>query len=561
MPLLSVIAPAHCNTSDILTHILPYCGTIQTLSRLSQTSKELRMLIMHSPDGKRAWLEMVGKLTGHSAKHHISVSCHDFFDKVKLMACPWLVIPQNLPSIVGPSMEIEDIRFTLFDGDNGVALWDFDFSSEEGFQLANISKSRPENKNWVFIGNTEDIPRPVDKIPKTEFRQINQPEELPILTYNEDYRYFYQKIHKSAFAVIEAVVESPDNNTGADLHSGIFFLSKKGGRVLRHVTLPDVFPAPTNMIVRPMEMWMLTEQRVLYFGPSGIRLPLTAEGRMDRAMWFVGNGRARKAMRALSELGITDINTHSETGRMTLLHVATLHNQTQAARILLMAKADPEARDDRGLTCVMIAALTKNPGMVRLLCKEGSAQPNATTNLYNETALHVMGHCRIKTAERSKEETVKALLDCMADPNLEDAKGQTPLFSYAILDCPRTVDLLCSVGGANPMHRDRTGMTPLHALFDVSHERRSATMLVKKFGADVDAKDDEGRTALMLAANARTLVDVKVLLGDLDANPLLCDHEGRDALWFAKNGEDNQVQARAVMRVIRAKVVERRKKG
>ena len=552
-------ALAHC-TDIMMMHILPRCRTIQTLSRLSQVNRKFWTLVMHSQDGKLVWLEMISRLTGHNAKDHISISCGDFFDRVKLLVCPWLVSPQISPLLTEiPIVEPENIRITLFGGDKGIALWDY-YAAEGQFELVGVSESRPpltdeETQERRVFDPTLPIPRPL-KTPKKQFHWITQPlDRLQILTYSDDYRYFYQRIHRNAFAIIEIAAWD------ARLRHGIYFFSRKKDRLLRHVLLDDnIRLAPTSMIVRPMEIWMLADNSsVLYFGPSGIRLPLAVEGRMDRSLWLVGRGKAHKAMRALNDLGITDINTRSETGNMTLLHAATLHDQVQAARTLLGAKADPEARDDRGLSSVMIAALMENPDMVRLLCTEGSAQPNAVMPDTKETALHVVGHRCIM--ERC-EETVEALLDCMADPNAEDARGQTPLFNYAILDCPLSVSLICS-RGANSMHRDHAGMTPLHALFDVSHERQSAVLLVKRFGADVNAVDNNGKTPLMVAAGTRTFVDVKLLLEDLNANPLLCDHGGKDALWFARNGEDSPAQARAVIRMLEAKCSEwaKRKKS
>jgi ankyrin repeat protein len=147
-------------------------------------------------------------------------------------------------------------------------------------------------------------------------------------------------------------------------------------------------------------------------------------------------------------------------------------------------------------------------------------------------------------------------VECKADPNSPDAKGRTPLFSYAILDSPSAVDLLCS-RGADPMHRDQMGMTPLHALFEGCSQRETAALLVKKYHADVDAKDSDGMTALMHAAKAHVYVNVRILLQDLGANPLLCNHKGRDALWLARNEEERPSRyTNVVIQMLEAKIRE-----
>ena len=531
---------------DTLMLIIPHCGTVQALSNLSRTNRWMNTLLMHSTGGKRIWLETASQITGYAAKDHIDVDCHEFHERLKLLICPWLVTPHPLPLTVDMLLDHENMRITLADG-HSIALWSRDEVSDD-FRVIDIERAHPENSQWRFSGNPDHLPQPITP-PRKTFQAIMQPIQLQILTNQAECRYYYQNIHDGAIAIIEIAAWDMEQR------NGVYFFDKKQDKVtrmLRHILIGEC-PAPTSMIIRPMEMWMLTEERVIYFGPTGNTYPLTAAGRMDWPLWLAGNGKVKEAMRVLSELGVSDIDTPSITGCMTLLHIATLHNQVNAVRLLLKAHANPEARDDQGMTCVMIAASVDNAAMVRLLCTEGKALSDATTH-FDETALHAVGHQGI-SKHRKTRETVQALLDCMADPNAVDTKGQTPLFSYSILDNPSAVKLLCA-RGANPMHRNHTGMTPLHALFEVSNERRSAVILVQRYNADVNSTDNKGMTPLMLAAQTRTYVNVRVLLEDLKANPLLSDNKGHDALWFARNGTDAPAQARAVIRMIEAKCAE-----
>jgi ankyrin repeat protein len=253
-------------------------------------------------------------------------------------------------------------------------------------------------------------------------------------------------------------------------------------------------------------------------------------------------------------LGVSDVIAPAITGNMTLLHAATYRNRLSAVQTLLKAKADPEALDDQDMSCLMVAASMAYPNMIRTLHKVGSANPCVETPA-NETALHMIGNQCDTEQNRSIRATARALLECKADPNSPDVKGRTPLFSYAILDAPSAVDLLCS-RGADPMHRDQMGMTPLHALFEGCSQRETAALLVKKYHADVDAKDSDGMTALMHAAKAHVYVNVRILLQELNANPLLCNNEGRDALWLARNEERLSRHAKVVIQMLEAKVRE-----
>ena len=524
---------------DILASVLQQCETIQSLSKMALLNKAFNLQAMHSESGRQAWLSLASRLTGHDAKAHIAASSRDFHARLKLLVCPWLVTPKRLPNVpIEPMMDPDEMRIALA-GQDTIALW---HCSAHASRMEGVFCARPGVDDWKFGSIDDLVPPPIPA--RSTFQSIAAPEQLQ-LSNQRDCRHYVQHIHKSVLAIIEMPAWDMEQR------SGIYFFRNSGGRatkLLRHI-LVGVIPANTSMIVRPMEMWMLTEETVLYFGPSCDALPLTLAGRIDRALWYAGVGKAKTAMRFLLRVG-ADINAHCITGDMTVLHMAVFQNQLAAARTLLDAKADPEARDDQGMTCLMIASSLEYPEMIRTLCADEKSDPNAT-NHNGEAALHIVGH-QSNTDQGFTLAAVQALLDCLADPNTQDIQMQTPLFSYAVLDSPAAVALLCS-RGADPVHRNLMGRTPLHALYEVCINAETAGVLVKRFHADVDAQDGCGKTPLMLAAHTRAFVLIRNLLDELGANPLLCDHKGRDALWYAKNGTDAPIQARAVIRMIERK--------
>lgn len=529
---------------DIKLQITSHCNTILALSNLSQINRSFNTLMMHSSGGQSLWLGIASKLTGYDAKEHIRIDSHDFHAQLKLLVCPWLVMPRPLPLRVEPYMDPDNMSITLSRNGASAVLW---LKSDHGIDMVDIANARPDYDDPPERFDASTLSLVLPKVPpRKTFLSIKQPPELQIFPNQGDCRYFYQRIHDSASAIIEI--------TAWDLEqrSGIYFFSRKEGRnvkMLRHILVGEC-PAKTNMIIRPMEMWMLTEERVIYFGPQCTPLPLTVAGRMDRALWLAGNGRIKEAIQFQQKLGVSDINVPAVTGNMTLLHAATYKNRIAAVQTLLKAKADPEARDDQEMSCLMIAASMEYPNMIRTLCSEGSADPSVETH-YNETALHMVG-TQCATEGKSIRATVEALLDCKADPNACDIKGQTPLFSHSILDSPATVDLLCS-RGANPMHRNHMGETPVHALFEVYSRRDTAILLVRKYNVDVNAQDNNGMTVLMHAAKAHVYVNVRILLNDLNANPLLCNNEGRDALSLARNENGPRRYTKAVIQMLETK--------
>ena len=534
-------------TDDINIQIMSHCGTLLELSNLSQINKSFHTLIMQSNSGQGLWLGIASKLTGYKAKEHINMNSDDFHAKVKLLVCPWLAIPRPLSLRADPFIDPDNMRITLDRSETSAVLW---LKTDHGFEIVDTSNARPDPDDSYSRPDMSTLSLALPKVPSRKtFLSIKQPPELQILPNQGDYRHFYQRIHDSVSAVIE--VSAWD----LEQRSGIYFFSRKKGinvKMLRHILIGEC-PVKTNMIVRPMEMWMLTEGCAIYFGPQCTPLPLTVAGRMDRALWLAGMGRVNEAIQYQKRLGVTDINAHAITGSMTLLHAATHRNKINTVKTLLKAKADPEARDDQEMSCLMIAASMEYPYMIRTLCKEGLADPNVETP-YNETALHMVGN-ECATDRKSIRATVRALLDFNANPNSCDLKGQTPLFCYTILDSPATVDLLCS-RGANPMHRNHEGETPIHALFQMHSRRDTAVLLIKKYKVDVNAKDNDGMTALMYAASTHVYVNVRILLNDLHANPLLCNNEGQDALSLARNENGPQQYTNAVIKMLETKCTE-----
>lgn len=519
---------------DILAHVVSMCDTIKNVSNVSLLCKAFNNTLMHSKSGRQMWAATASRITGFK---QLDITGDDFHKRIKLVLCPWLSIPQPLELTVNSLMDPDNMRITLANKET-IALW---LNKEDGYSAISAGQARPEKTDWVFQQElcTLEAPR---LQPRNIFQQIRTPKQLKVLTNQDECFYYYQKIHESALAIIEMTPWDMDQR------NGIYFFQKTGGKAtkfLRHILIGKSL-AQTSMVVKPMEMWMLTEENVIYFGPSGDPQPLTLHGRMDRALWLAGAGKIKAAILHMQTLGISDINTPSITGNMTLLHVATLQNNVASVQTLLKAKADPDAEDDQEMSCVMIAASMEFPKMIRTLCTV--ANPNKR-NLFNETALHIVGN-NATTRYKRTNNTVAALLDCLADPNMQDINGNTPLFSFAIIQEPSTVYLLCS-RGANPMHQNYERMTPIHVAYN---NRETLEMLVLKFNVNVNAQTNDGKTALMLAAHERIYMNVLCLLNDLGADPLLQDNQGHTALWYAENGVESPLQAYAVIRMLESRI-------
>lgn len=119
------------------------------------------------------------------------------------------------------------------------------------------------------------------------------------------------------------------------------------------------------------------------------------------------------------------------------------------------------------------------------LAEPGTTIINTRDVTTGETALHIV------TARRDAT-WISFLLAKGADPNIRDAKGQTPLVVAANLGFVEGMELLIT-GGARVDEPNSTGETPL---ISAVHRRDVAMMRVLlKAGANPDRADSSGRSA------------------------------------------------------------------
>jgi uncharacterized protein len=230
------------------------------------------------------------------------------------------------------------------------------------------------------------------------------------------------------------------------------------------------------------------------------------------------------------------------------------------ARRLLEAGASLEARDRFGAMALARAARSGHVALVELFLARGAAID--ARNLEGATALYA-------ATENERHATVAALLANKADPNLPGAAGVTPIAAAAFKGNGRIVDQLMA-RGADPDVMDATGkaamtyaagrgfalivrrlleagvgagraygndLTPL--MWAAGPEdgvgTRAAVEVVELLldaGAPIDATDNRGRTALMIAAELGHATIVEVLL-DRGADRTVADKSGKRAADLA----------------------------
>lgn len=199
-------------------------------------------------------------------------------------------------------------------------------------------------------------------------------------------------------------------------------------------------------------------------------------------------------VQALVDLN-ADLGHRSDTGVTVLMRAAAAqlkningifqHGDDMALmEMLLDLCVDIEAKDENGATALHYALSDPHFGInpnLEVLVKRG-ADINAQKNDGN-TCLHL--------AQKAVDVT-EYLVKLGADFNVRNNKGETPL----LLANPKTLEKFYSLG-ADLSAVDNEGRTVVHLSVD---SLRKVDKIVELGGCDVGARDDEGRTAFLTAA-------------------------------------------------------------
>jgi ankyrin repeat protein len=197
------------------------------------------------------------------------------------------------------------------------------------------------------------------------------------------------------------------------------------------------------------------------------------------------------------------------------------------ARRLIDAGASLEARDRLGTTALVRAARAGHMALIELFLAQGAAID--ARNLVGATALYA-------AAENERQASVAFLLAKGADPNLPGRSGVTQLAAAAFKGNDRIVEALIA-SRADPDVVDTTGK----AAITYAAARGFASIVRRLIGAGVDARRAYGNdlTALMWAAGhedgvgTRAVLDVIPLLLEAGAPIDAADNRGRTALMIA----------------------------
>ena len=207
----------------------------------------------------------------------------------------------------------------------------------------------------------------------------------------------------------------------------------------------------------------------------------------------------------------------------TPLAVAAAAGRRRVVALLLDRGADIDRPDLRGATPLLKAVKAGRRGVVRLLVRRG-----ADVGRSDEKGVTPLA----AAAFNGSDALVGLLLEAGAEPDPVDAFGQSPIVFAAARGFTAIVGRLLDAG-VDPARRYGHDLTALMWAAGYTDDTPAAegvatTRLLLERGAPLDARDDRGMTALMIAAE-RGHPRVVDLLLEAGADPTLRDRRGRTA--------------------------------
>jgi hypothetical protein len=244
-----------------------------------------------------------------------------------------------------------------------------------------------------------------------------------------------------------------------------------------------------------MEMWLLADHCIWYFGPQdnknteGYRLAGSSE-KLTPALWLAHHGHYTKTLEYLRDRSI-GINTRGLTvNRKTVLHHAAMGGDVNTIRALIAAGADVDAQDSLGESPLCNAVRWLRADATREFLRAGAA-------VVSETLFRLIGKITIDdriTDEKDMCDTIDALLD-----NVDDKYAHLMFFNETVIRYPMATRKLIQRG--IPTNMRMNGRFALHVYLQTVPRSPEVTATISLFNDEDFATEFNGLTPLRIATD------------------------------------------------------------
>ena len=209
-----------------------------------------------------------------------------------------------------------------------------------------------------------------------------------------------------------------------------------------------------------------------------------------------------ETVRYLVGLGLVDVDQVGTNWRVnTALHKAVRHNKADVVQVLIDAGADIEKKDSEGRTPLLLACLVGSLDIVKMLVQAGADL--GVTDFHGDT-------CLIAASSEGHWETVRYLVG-LGQVDVDQVGGQdatTALHEAIKLYHTNVVQVLIDAG-ADIEKKDSQGRTPLL----LACEEGYAVKMLVQAGAELRVTDTNGDTCLIAASSEGHTETVRYLVG------------------------------------------------